>query len=51
MRAVEGLAIRIKDVDFNVRATKVHIRGEFSKTRVARDIYISDDATDLARMD
>ena len=45
MRAVEGLAIRIKDIDFSVNPTKIHIRKEYTKTRVARDIYISDEAT------
>ena len=45
MRAVEGLAIRIKDIDFSVNLTKVHIRKEYSKTRVSRDIYISNEAT------
>lgn len=45
MRTVEALAIRNKDVDFSISPTKVHIRKEYSKTRVARDIYISDEAT------
>ena len=45
MRAVEGLAIRLKDIDFSKNATKIHIRKEYTKTRVARDIYISDEAT------
>jgi integrase len=45
MRATEALAIRIKDCDFSVSPTKVHIRKEYSKTRVSRDIYISDEAT------
>jgi integrase len=45
-RATEGLAIRLCDLDFDVNPTKVHIRKEFTKTRVARDIYISDEATD-----
>jgi integrase len=45
MRAVEGLAIRIKDIDFSVNPTKVHIRKEYAKTRAARDIYISNEAT------
>ena len=38
MRAVEALAIRIKDCDFSVSPTKIHIRKEYAKTRVARDI-------------
>jgi integrase len=45
MRAVEALAIQLKDIDFTVSPTKVHIRKEYSKTKTARDIYISDEAT------
>jgi integrase len=44
MRAVEALAMRVKDVDFTVRPTRVHVRGEFSKTKTDRDIFISDEA-------
>jgi hypothetical protein len=32
-------------LDFLVSPTKVHIRKEYSKTRVARDVYISAEAT------
>jgi integrase len=45
MRSSECLAIRLKDCDFSVSPTKIHIRPEFSKTRVSRDIYISNEAT------
>ena len=45
MRAIEGLATRLKDIDFSTRPTKIHIRKEYAKTRAARDIYISDEAT------
>jgi len=45
MRALEGLAIRLCDIDFSVTPTKIHIRKEFAKTRTSRDIYISDEAT------
>jgi integrase len=45
MRAVEATAIRLKDIDFSVTPTRIHIRPEFAKTRVARGIYISDEAT------
>jgi hypothetical protein len=45
MRSSECLAIRLKDCDFSVSPTKIHIRAEFSKTRVSRDIYISIEAT------
>jgi integrase len=46
MRAVEALAIRIEDIDFRVNPTMVHIREEYAKNRQARDIYISDEATE-----
>jgi integrase len=46
MRAVEALAIRIEDIDFRENPTKIHIREEYAKTRVARDIYISDEAAE-----
>jgi integrase len=45
LRAVEGCAIRVKDIDFEVKPTVIHIRAEYVKTRVGRDIYISDEAT------
>ena len=45
MRAIEGLAIRYRDLDFTISPTRVHIRKEFTKTKTARDIYISDEAT------
>jgi integrase len=44
MRTVEALAIRLKDIEFG-SPTKIHIRKEYAKTRVSRDIYISDEAT------
>jgi integrase len=49
MRAIEGLAIRLKDIDFSVSPTKIHIRKEYAKTRIARTIYISDEATNYLK--
>jgi integrase len=49
MRVVEVLAIRIRDIDFTVRPTKIHIRAGYSKTRRERDIYISNEATQTLR--
>jgi integrase len=45
MRTVEALAIRLRDVDFSFNPTKIHIRKEYAKTKVARDVYISEEAT------
>jgi integrase len=44
-RASEALAIRLCDIDFSVNPTKIHVRKEYTKTRNARDVYISDEAT------
>jgi integrase len=45
LRAVEALAIRLKDVNFSVSPTRIHIRKEYVKTKISRDVYISDEAT------
>ena len=45
LRAREACAIRLCDIDFNLSPTKIHVRKEFAKTKVARDVYISDKAT------
>lgn len=45
-RATEVLASRIRDYDFSRSPVKLHIRKEYAKTRVARDVYISDEAAD-----
>jgi len=45
LRAIETCAIRLCDINFDASPTKVHVRKEYAKTRVARDVYISDEAT------
>jgi len=45
MRVGEAVAIRNMDLDFSTSPAKVHIRKEYSKTKVARDVYISEEAT------
>jgi hypothetical protein len=42
---MEAIGIRNCDIDYSVRPTKIHIRALLSKTRVARDIYVSDECT------
>ena len=50
MRVSECLAIRNKDIDFTtVSPTKVRLRKEFSKTRIGRDVYVSDEATEYLK--
>ncbi|HEY7078153.1 MAG TPA: site-specific integrase, partial [Nitrososphaeraceae archaeon] len=48
-RASEALAIRLKDINFTTNPTRIHIRKEYSKTKIARDVYISDEATQYVR--
>ena len=44
VRVMEACTLRTKDVDFSISPTKIYIRKEFSKTRRAREVYISDEA-------
>jgi integrase len=45
MRATEALAIRLKDIDFSTTPTTIHLRAEYTKTKVSRHTYISEEAT------
>ena len=49
MRVTEALATRYMDLDFSVSPTKIHMRKEYSKTKVGRDVYISDEATNYLK--
>ena len=49
MRAVEALAVRLKDIDFSISPTRIHIRKEYAKTKVSRDVYISYEATNYLK--
>ena len=40
----EACSIRNKDIEW-ISPTKIHIRGEYTKTKTSRDSYISDEAT------
>jgi integrase len=43
-RALEALSIRICDCDFDADPVKVFIRGEYTKTRIDRFAYLTDEA-------
>lgn len=45
VRAKEACAIRLRDLDFQSNPTRLHVRGEYTKTKASRDIYISNEAT------
>jgi integrase len=43
-RMIEACSIRNCDIHFDVNPTSIYIRKQFTKTKVARNIYISDEA-------
>lgn len=49
LRANEACSIRLCDINFDINPTRIHIRQEYTKTKVSRDIYISDEATDYLK--
>jgi integrase len=49
LRATEAITLRIKDFDFESIPTRIHVRSEFSKTRVERFVYISNEATEAVK--
>ena len=42
-RAVEALSIRIKDLYLETRPTKIFVRGEFTKTKTDRHIFLTEE--------
>jgi integrase len=45
MRAGEALSIRIKDIDFNSNPATLFVRGEYTKTKVDRIIFLTEELT------
>lgn len=43
LRASEALSIRVCDIDFGADPVKVFIRGEYTKTRLDRFVYLTDE--------
>ncbi|MBV9179191.1 MAG: tyrosine-type recombinase/integrase, partial [Nitrososphaeraceae archaeon] len=44
LRAVEALSIRIKDLDLESRPAKVFVRGEYTKTKTYRFVFLTEEA-------
>jgi integrase len=45
LRASEALSIRVCDVEFDVHPVKVFIRGEYTKTKLDRFVYLTGETT------
>jgi integrase len=43
MRAVEALHIRIKDIDFDNKPAKIFVRGENTKTKTDRTVFLTEE--------
>lgn len=50
LRALEALSIRICDVNFDTDPVKVFIRGEYTKTRLDRFAYLTDEAANQTKV-
>jgi integrase len=48
-RAAEGLSVRIKDLDFKSNPAKVFVRGEYTKTRSDRYVFLSNEVVQQLR--
>ena len=44
-RAVEALSVRVKDLDLEVKPARVFVRGENTKTRTDRIVFLTDETT------
>jgi integrase len=45
LRASEACSMRLCDINFTGHPTRIHVRKEYTKTRISRDLWISDGAT------
>ena len=45
MRATEALSIRVKDLDLKSSPAKLFVRGEYTKTRADRVVFLSEEVT------
>ena len=48
-RAVEALSIRIKDLDVESSPVKVFVRGEYTKTKTDRIVFLTDEVAQQSR--
>ena len=48
-RAVEALSIRIKDLDLDSKPARVFVRGEYTKTKADRTVFLTEEVTQQLR--
>lgn len=42
-RAVEALSVRIKDLDLELKPASVFVRGEYTKTKTDRYVFLTEE--------
>ena len=50
IRTVEGLSLRIKDLELESKPARVFLRGEYTKTKTDREIFLTDEVTQQLRL-
>ena len=45
MRAIEALAVRVKDFELTTHPARLFVRGEYTKTKTDRTIYLTEETT------
>ena len=45
MRAVEALHIRVKDIDFDNKPARIFVRGENTKTKTDRTVFLTEETS------
>ncbi len=48
-RAVEALSVRIKDLDLESKPARVFVRGEYTKTKADRTVFLTEEVTQQLR--
>ena len=48
-RAVEALTVRIKDLDLESKPATVFLRGEYTKTKADRTVFLTEEVTEQLR--
>jgi integrase len=44
LRAVEALSIRVKDLNLQSRPAKISVRGDYTKTKTDRYVFLTEEA-------
>lgn len=49
MRKVEALSIRISDIDFDSRPSKIILKGKYTKTKTSRIVFLTEEIASILK--